>query len=79
MLTREQMDTIEKFKSELLATREELRQTQFALRSDVDRLKSTITAINVAGVPILIGLIALLFAMRRTRRTAPSKSHDKIA
>jgi ABC-type uncharacterized transport system involved in gliding motility auxiliary subunit len=83
VLTREQMDTIEKFKSELLATREELRQTQFALRSDVDRLKSTITAINVAGVPILIGLIALLFAMRRTRSKAPSKSfdksHDKIA
>lgn len=83
VLTREQMDTIEKFKSELLATREELRQTQFALRSDVDRLKSTITAINVAGVPILIGLVALLFAMRRTRRTAPNKSfdksHDKIA
>lgn len=81
VLTREQTETIEKFKSELLATREELRQTQFALRSDVDRLKSTITAINVAGVPILVGLIALFFAMRRTRRTPPgAKPHsDKIA
>lgn len=81
VLTREQMETIEKFKTELLATREELRQTQFALRSDVDRLKSTITAINVAGVPILVGLIALLIAMRRSRRTPPGvKPHtDKIA
>ncbi|MFN3891873.1 MAG: Gldg family protein [Beijerinckiaceae bacterium] len=71
VLTREQMETIEKFKTELLATREELRQTQFALRSDVDRLKSTITAINVAGVPIAVGLIALFFALRRTRRNPP--------
>lgn len=81
VLTREQMDTIEKFKSELLATREELRQTQFALRRDVDQLKSTITAVNVAGVPILVGLVALFFAMRRSRRAAPgSKPHsDTIA
>jgi ABC-type uncharacterized transport system involved in gliding motility auxiliary subunit len=71
VLTREQMETIDKFKSELLATREELRLTQFALRSDVDRLKSTLTAINVAGVPLVVGLIALFFAMRRTRRVAP--------
>jgi ABC-type uncharacterized transport system involved in gliding motility auxiliary subunit len=81
VLTREQMQTIEKFKTELLATREELRQTQFALRSDVDRLKSTITAINVAGVPLAVGLVALFFALRRTRRTPPGvKPHsDKIA
>lgn len=73
VLTPQQMQTIEKFKTELLATREELRNTQFALRSDVDRLKSTITAINVAGVPILAGLVALFFAMRRTRRELPVK------
>ena len=79
VLTPQQMETIEKFKSELLATREELRQTQFALRSDVDRLKNTITALNVAGVPILVGLIALFFALRRGRRTPPQKSLDKIA
>jgi multidrug resistance efflux pump len=71
VLTREQIETIDKFKSELLATREELRLTQFALRSDVDRLKSTLTAINVAGVPLVVGRIALFFAMRRTRRVAP--------
>jgi ABC-type uncharacterized transport system involved in gliding motility auxiliary subunit len=79
VLTPQQMETIEKFKSELLATREELRQTQFALRSDVDRMKNTITALNVAGVPILVGLIALFFALRRGRRTPPQKSLDKIA
>jgi len=79
VLTPQQMETIEKFKSELLATREELRQTQFALRSDVDQLKNTITALNVAGVPIVVGFIALFFALRRGRRTPPLKSLDKIA
>lgn len=72
VLTPQQIETIEKFKTELLATREELRATQFALRSDVDTLKSRLTALNVAGIPILAGLIALFFAMRRTRRDPPS-------
>ncbi|MDF2118082.1 Gldg family protein [Roseiarcaceae bacterium H3SJ34-1] len=72
VLTPQQIETIEKFKTELLATREELRATQFALRNDVDTLKSRLTALNVAGIPIVAGLIALFFAMRRTRRDPPS-------
>jgi ABC-type uncharacterized transport system involved in gliding motility auxiliary subunit len=79
VLTPQQMQTIEKFRSELLATREELRATQFALRSDVDNLKSVITALNVAGVPILAGIIALGFAMRRSRRTPPKAKDDEAA
>jgi ABC-type uncharacterized transport system involved in gliding motility auxiliary subunit len=78
VLTPQQLETIEKFKSELLGVREELRETQFALRSDVDQLKKIITAINVAGVPLLAGLIALFFAFRRSRRELPTK-HDKNA
>lgn len=74
VLTPQQIETIEKFKTEVLATREELRATQFALRSDVDRLKSSLTALNVAGVPIIAGLIALFFALRRTRREPPKPS-----
>jgi ABC-type uncharacterized transport system involved in gliding motility auxiliary subunit len=73
VLTPKQVETIEKFRSELLATREELRATQFALRSDVDRLKNIIMAVNVAGVPLLIGVIALLLALRRKNRPLPRK------
>lgn len=78
VLSPQQLETIEKFKTELLATREELRETQFALRSDVDRLKNAITAINVAVVPVLAGLVALFFALRRSRRELPVKT-DKTA
>lgn len=73
VLTPEQIATIDKFRADVLATREELRQVQFALRSDVDRLKSWITGINVAGVPLAVGFVALLFALRRPRREAPRK------
>jgi ABC-type uncharacterized transport system involved in gliding motility auxiliary subunit len=73
VLTPEQVATIDKFKQDVLSTREELRQVQFALRSDVDRLKSWITGINVAGVPLVVGFIALLFALRRPRRDIPKK------
>lgn len=73
VLSPEQVATIDKFKTDLLATREELRQVQYALRSDVDRLKTWITGLNVAGVPIVAGFIALLFALRRPRRELPKK------
>ncbi len=73
VLTPKQVETIEKFRTELLATREELRATQFALRSDVDRLKNTITAINVAGVPLVVGIGALFLAFRRRKRSLPKK------
>jgi ABC-type uncharacterized transport system involved in gliding motility auxiliary subunit len=73
VLTPKQVETIEKFRTELLATREELRATQFAMRNDVDRLKNIIMAVNVAGVPLLIGVIALLLALRRKNRPLPRK------
>jgi len=73
VLTPKQIEMIDRFRSDLLATREELRATQFALRTDVDRLKNTIMAINVAGVPLLIGLITLLLVFRRKNRALPRK------
>jgi ABC-type uncharacterized transport system involved in gliding motility auxiliary subunit len=73
VLTPEQMKTIEKFKSDLLATREELRAVQFDLRKDVDWIKNMLIAVNVAGVPITVGVIALLLAFRSRRRALPRK------
>jgi ABC-type uncharacterized transport system involved in gliding motility auxiliary subunit len=73
VLTPKQIEMIDKFRTDLLATREELRATQFALRSEVDRLKNMILAINVAGVPLLIGVITLLLVFRRKNRALPRK------
>ncbi len=73
VLNPKQMEMINKFRTDLLATREELRATQFALRTDVDRLKNMIIAINVAGVPLLIGIAMLLLVFRRKKRALPRK------
>jgi len=73
VLSSDQLKTIERFKTELLATREQLRTVQFDLRRDVDGLKNKITALNVGGVPLLAGAIALLIALRRSRRHPPKK------
>lgn len=73
VLSAQQVQAVEKFRTDLMATREELRQVQFALRSDVDGLKRWITALNVAGVPLIAGAIALLFALRRPRRPVPTR------
>ena len=75
VLSANQLKTIEKFKSELLATREQLRTVQFDLRRDVDSMKNKLTALNVGGVPLIVGAIALLFALRRSRKQPPKKNN----
>jgi hypothetical protein len=57
----------------LLSIRSELRDVQFALRRNVDDLKNWVTALNVAVVPLIVAIIALIFAMRRPRRPVPVK------
>jgi len=73
VLTPEQAKTIEGFRAQLLTIRSELRDVQFALRRNVDNLKSWITAINVGVVPVTIAVIALGFGLRRPRRPLPKK------
>ena len=72
-VTAEQAKTIEGFRTQLLAIRSELRDVQFALRRDVDNLKNLVTALNVGVVPAAIGVIALAFGRRRSRRPLPKK------
>jgi hypothetical protein len=52
---------------------------QFALRRDVDNLKNLVTALNVGVVPVTVGIIALAFGMRRSRRPLPKKPSDTTA
>jgi ABC-type uncharacterized transport system involved in gliding motility auxiliary subunit len=73
VLTPEQMQAIDGFRAQLLSIRSELRDVQFALRRNVDDLKSWVTAVNVGVVPLVVAIIALIFAMRRPRRPVPVK------
>jgi hypothetical protein len=47
---------------------------QFALRRDVDNLKSLITALNVGVLPVAVAIVVLGLALRRPRRPLPVKS-----
>jgi ABC-type uncharacterized transport system involved in gliding motility auxiliary subunit len=76
VLTPEQAKTIEGFRTQLLAIRSELRDVQFALRSNVDNLKNWVTALNVGVVPVTVGFIVLAFGLRRPRRPLPKKPDD---
>lgn len=72
LLSEKDKQTIDTFKSELLSTRRELREVKAALRQDIDRLDARLKFINIAVVPILIGLggLALAFSRRRSRPPA---------
>jgi hypothetical protein len=73
VLTPDQMQAVEGFRAQLISIRSELRDVQFALRRNVDDLKNWVTAVNVAVVPLIVAIIALIFAMRRPRRPVPVK------
>jgi ABC-type uncharacterized transport system involved in gliding motility auxiliary subunit len=71
LFSAESEEAVSKFRATILSTRAQLREVQFNLRSDVDKLKSWLTALNVGFVPAVIAIVAFMFAMRRSRRKVP--------
>lgn len=64
--------TITNYRSEILSTRQELREVQRGLRQEIDQLEGMLKFINIAGVPIVFGLIMVAVAVVRRRRIASS-------
>ena len=69
LLSAEQKNEIESFRDEQIKTRKELRAVQHDLRQNIERLGDWLKFINIALIPILIGLCAALAGVLRTRRT----------
>ncbi len=67
ILSDEQRAQMDEFQQELLRIRKELRDVQFALRSDVEELNGRIKALNIAAMPAAVGFIALIAAFARSR------------
>jgi ABC-type uncharacterized transport system involved in gliding motility auxiliary subunit len=68
-LTRQQQAAIDRFKRELVATRTELRDVQHNLRKDIDTLGDILAFINIALVPLILTVVALVItALRRRKR-----------
>ncbi len=67
ILTDKEREAIDKFRSEMLETRRELRSVKLAMRQDIDRLDSVLKFANIAAIPLLIGFGALGLAIVRRR------------
>ncbi|MGI9463926.1 MAG: GldG family protein, partial [Aestuariivirgaceae bacterium] len=68
ILSEEDKQAILGFRSEVVSIRKDLREVQKALRRDIEKLGFWVKAINIAGVPALIGLAGIGVAMTRRRR-----------
>jgi len=65
ILTEEQQREIEKFRDQLVETREQLRRVQHKMREDIEQLGTTLKLLNVAAAPAMVALIALALGARR--------------
>ena len=72
-LSPEQTKTIEGFRADMLQTRRQLRAVQAALRSEIGRLKTGLEFLDIALIPIIVAVVAVVLGAvrlkRRSRRT----------
>ncbi|HEV2188896.1 MAG TPA: Gldg family protein [Stellaceae bacterium] len=71
----DQSKEIETIRGDLIESRRQLRQVQAALRSDIENLKVMLEFFDIALVPIIVAVVALVMAgLRRPRRRAQSQA-----
>jgi len=68
VLSVEQQDEVQRFMDRRLEIRKELRHVQHDLQRDIDRLGTHLKLINIALVPALVMVVALLYSIRRRKR-----------
>lgn len=67
-LSPQQEKAIAQFRATLLETRRQLRAVQAALRGSIERLKASLEFFDIALVPILVALAAVIVGIVRLRR-----------
>ena len=67
-LSPDQTKAIEEFRTDMLQTRRQLREVQAALRSDIGRLKAGLEFLDIALIPIIVAIVAVILGMVRLRR-----------
>ncbi len=67
-LAAEQSRTLENFRTQMLQIRAQLRQVQLDLRQDIDRLKAELEFFDIAFIPLLVGLAAIILGIVRMQR-----------
>jgi ABC-type uncharacterized transport system involved in gliding motility auxiliary subunit len=73
-LTADQTKEIDQFRADMVVTRQQLRQVQAALREDIGRLKTLLEFFDIALVPIIVVVAAIVMAALRPRRRRPVRA-----
>jgi ABC-type uncharacterized transport system involved in gliding motility auxiliary subunit len=68
VLTAEQTSTLDNFRKEMVQTRQQLRDVQLRLNQDIRRLKSRLVFADVALIPILLVIVAIILGIVRLQR-----------
>jgi len=63
-----QNEAIENFRGQLLATRRQLRHVQLAERENINRLQIWVEFFDIALIPILVAIVAMVIGAVRVRR-----------
>lgn len=67
-LAAEQAQAIDNFRADMISIRQQLRQVQLALRQDINRLQAWTQFFDIAFVPILVGIVAMIIGIWRIQR-----------
>jgi len=68
VMSPEQQEAVAAFREELVATRKQLRDVQLALRQDIEQMGLTLKFLNIALVPLAIGVLAIIVSLVRSQR-----------
>jgi ABC-type uncharacterized transport system involved in gliding motility auxiliary subunit len=74
VLTAEQQSAIDDLQKDVVATRSKLRGVQLDLRHDIDRLEAWLRIADIAAVPALLTVLAIVLGIARSRRRARARS-----
>jgi ABC-type uncharacterized transport system involved in gliding motility auxiliary subunit len=69
VLSKDQMEEIEKFRTKAAESRKKLREVRRDLRQDVSALETRLKWINIAAVPVLVALVGIALAVVRKQKT----------
>jgi ABC-type uncharacterized transport system involved in gliding motility auxiliary subunit len=79
VISEEQQLEVQRFMDRKLEIRRELRQVQHDLQRDIDRLGTRLKLLNIALMPALVMIVALVYgARRRKRQNQPQINQPQI-
>ena len=67
MLSAEEGAALAAFQRDMISIRKQLRDVRHELRKDIEGLGTILKAINIGGIPVLVGIIAIFVSLVRRR------------